>query len=127
MGYMKDILSWVKRGHGFLYASFVPLNPKGKAPLLDQVYSTENGGLASFFSTVFEVALSVGAIAAVLRLAYAGYVYMVSDMWTNKEHAKEIIRDTFLGLLLLISIYIILYQINPDILKLDFLSGLQKK
>jgi hypothetical protein len=109
-----------------LYAGgFVPLTPTGNAPIIEGIYRT--GNLADFFTTLFTTAISIGAIAAVLRLAYAGYMYMVSDMWTSKEHARGIIRDVFLGLLLLLAIWLILFQINPDILKLDILSGLKQK
>lgn len=83
----------------------------------------QSSNLAGFFNAAFTVALSAGAILAVLRLAYAGWLYMgAADMWGSKQHAKEVIRDAVLGLLLLIGIYIILYQINPNLLNLNILQ-----
>ena len=83
-------------------------------------------GLAGLFNAAFTIALSAGAILAVLRLAYAGWLYMgAADMWGSKQHAKDVIRDAILGLLLLIGIYIILYQINPNLLNLNILQTLQ--
>jgi hypothetical protein len=86
---------------------------------------TGSGALAGFFNAAFTIALSVGAILAVLRIAYAGWLYMSSDAFGKKSHAREVITDAVLGLLLLIGIYIILYQINPNLLNLNILQTIQ--
>ncbi|MDP3965295.1 MAG: hypothetical protein Q8Q13_00660 [bacterium] len=98
-------------------ASFCPLADV-KGSRLEALYSTDQN-LVTYLKTLFKMAISVGAIAAVLRLVYAGYIYMAGDVWTTKEKAKGIFRDVFLGLFLLLSIYIILSQINPNLLNLD--------
>ena len=112
---MKKFLSYVKRGGvGALFqTTFVPLAPAPASSKLGQLYGTTD--LSSFVSGLFAAALSIGAILAVLRLGYAGYQYMTTEAFGQKTHAKEIIGDTVLGLLLLISVWLILYQINPDI------------
>jgi hypothetical protein len=98
-------------------ARFIPLeNFEGSAKLSD-VYAS--GELSVFLNRLFLAAMSLGAVLAVLRLAWAGFQYMASDLWSSKEHAKEIIRETLLGLFLLLGIWLILGQINPDILKLN--------
>jgi hypothetical protein len=48
---------------------------------------------------------------------------MGSDIWSTKQHAKDVFRDAVVGLLLLLAIYLILYQINPDILSLSVLQS----
>ena len=100
---------------------FVPLECF-QGPRLEDIYNTTE--FAPFLQKLFVGAISLGAIIAVLRLAYAGFVYMGTDMWGQKEHAKEIIRDTLLGLFLLLAIWLILKQINPDILKLKITAEL---
>lgn len=104
-------------------AAFVPLAPitvRGGS-----LYGN-TGDLSTFLNNVFKFALTVGAIGAVLRLAYAGYLYMgQADMWSHKGQAKAIIGDVTLGLLLLLSIWLILYQINPDILTLNALKNIK--
>ena len=50
---------------------------------------------------------------------------MGTDLWTSKNDAKEIIKDAVLGLMLLLGMYIILYQINPDILELNALRNIK--
>lgn len=104
-------------------AKFCPLaNVQGSK--LETLYNS-NGSLADFVSNIFTMAISAGAILAVIRLSWAGYLYMTTDSWGSKGHAKEVIGDVVLGLLLLLGIYLILWQINPDILKLNFLNSLR--
>ena len=106
-------------------ADFVPLAETPGGSKLGQLYSS--GDFSNFINGLFKFAISLGAIGAVLRLAYAGYLYMgQSDMWSQKGAAKEIIKDVTLGLLLLLSIYLILFQINPDILTLKALRNIKE-
>src|SRR3989344_5051562 len=101
-------------------ANFVPLESfEGSAKLKDAYTTAGPTALRDFLNKVFVGAISLGAILAVLRLAWAGFTYMSSDLWSTKEHSKEIIQDTLLGLFLLLSIWLILTQINPQILKLE--------
>lgn len=105
--------------------TFVPLSDANFQEIFDVNPSGGAGDIASFINSAFKVALSVGAILAVLRIAYAGYLYMGTDMWHTKSHAKEILGDVVLGLLLLLGIYLILWQINPDLLRLDILRNIK--
>src|SRR3989344_3705742 len=103
---------------------FCPLAQTPPGSKLGQLYSTPD--LAAFINGLFKFGIAIGAILAVLRLAYAGYLYMgQSDMWSSKGRAREVIKDVTLGLLLLLSIYLILFQINPNILKLKALDVLK--
>jgi hypothetical protein len=106
--------------------AFVPLATIPSGPLA-QLYATPNNGdFSNFINSLFKFTLALGAIAAVLRIAYAGYLYMgQSDMWSHKGQAKTIIGDVTLGLLLLLGIWLILNQINPDIVKLNGIQQIQ--
>jgi len=95
---------------------FVPLACYDNTKL-SNLYSS--AGFPAYLNSLFTFAILIGGMLAVLRLAWAGYTYMTSDLWSNKEHAKEIIRETLLGLVLLLAIYLILQQINPDLLNLN--------
>lgn len=81
-----------------------------------------NSTLVDLFNGLFFAAIAIGAILAVLRLGYAGIMYMTSDVWGKKSHAKEIIQNAVLGVLLLLAVWLILFQINPDILSLKILQ-----
>jgi hypothetical protein len=73
----------------------------------------------------FMMALSIGAILAVLRLVYAGYLYTTSDIWENKGKAKEVIREAVVGLIMLLSVWLVLNTINPDLLNLNILRSVK--
>jgi hypothetical protein len=100
---------------------FVPLAPAPASSKLGQLNSSTS--LASFLSGLFTAAISLGGILAVLRLAYAGYLYMTSEAFGTKSHAKEVIGDAVLGLLLLLGVWLILKQINPQLLNLNILQS----
>ncbi|RJR12875.1 hypothetical protein C4585_02850 [Candidatus Parcubacteria bacterium] len=93
---------------------------------LETLYGTGDGNLVQFLNRLFGLALAVGGILAVFRIAWGGYLYMTTDLWSSKERAKETLRDTVLGLLLLIAVYTILNQINPGLLNLNVLETLEK-
>ena len=103
----------------YAQGGFVPLT---KDASFDKIFKTTSGSgtnLTDFVNGAFRAALSLGAILAVLRIAWAGYQYMTSDAWGEKSHAKEILGDVVIGMLLLLSIWLILTQINPQLLKLE--------
>lgn len=91
-----------------------------QSPFLSRLFNPDLT-LVQFFNTLFKTAIVVGAMLAVLRLGYAGFKYMTTDIVNQKQSAREIINQTVLGLLLLLAVWLILNQINPDILNLDAL------
>ncbi len=106
---------------------FVAITPPGQSSesLVSGLFGT-NGSLdlGAMLNTAFIVAINVGAILAMMRIMWAGWLYMGSaDMWSNKHHAKEVFQDAIIGLLLLLAVWIILNQINPDILNIGSLGG----
>lgn len=102
----------------------LPLGSVGaaqQAPFLARLFDPNTVSLAQFFNTLFKTAIVVGAMLAVLRLGYAGFVYMTTDVMSQKQSARSIISNAVLGLILLLAVWLILNQINPDILNLDAL------
>lgn len=84
---------------------------------------SEGSTLVGLFNGMFYAAIAIGAILAVLRLGYAGVIYMTTDVWHHKQSAREMISQALLGVLLLLAVWLILNQINPDILNLDILRS----
>lgn len=118
MAIQNAIKKLLKRGGGGLYAAFVPLSQGTESsPLLSGILRSES--LPQFLNGLFKFAIAIGAMLAVLQFARAGFMYMTSDVWSDKSHAKEILADTILGLFLLLAVWLILNTINPDILNLD--------
>ncbi len=103
-------------------ATFVPIKPPGSASndsLVSGLFGTGQMDIGTMLNVAFQVAINVGAILAMMRIMWAGWLYMGSaDMWSNKHHAKEVFQDALIGLLILLAIWIILNQINPDILNI---------
>lgn len=108
-----------------LYQAFVPLTSGfgnvDLAPFMTKAFG-QGATLGTFVNAMFQAALAIGAILAVLQIARAGFYYMGSDIWAKKEQGKQILRDAVLGLLLLLAIWLILNTINPQILNLDALK-----
>lgn len=93
------------------------------SPLLTRLFT--NTDLPTFFNTAFKSAIIIGAMLAVLRLGYAGFIYMTTDVWSSKQSATTIIQEAVLGLLLLLGVWLILNQINPNLLNLDILQSVR--
>lgn len=108
-------------------ANFVPLVQNSQGGGLTSYQTTGSGDLSGYINRLFIIALSVGAMLAVLRLVYAGYIYMVSGVgnFASMGKAKEIIGRVVFGLLLLLGIYLILYQINLKILELNITQNIK--
>lgn len=107
---------------------FQPIAPfSDNSSVLKEAYGKQEGGtgsgsadLAGYINKIFLLSLAIGSLLAVLRLVWAGYQYMASEMWTSRARAKEIIFETLLGLALLFATVLILRQINPQITSLTF-------
>jgi len=73
---------------------------------------------AGYLPGLFRLILALATGAAVLRLMFAGIMYMSTDAFSGKEEAKGMIEETLWGLLLAISAWVILNTINPDLVNL---------
>ena len=126
------MIDWFKKihvaGSGMLFQAttqFVPLAPMDaqQGSKLSGIYT--GGDLSAYISKLFVFALSVGAIIAVVRLMWAGYLYMGSELWTSKDKARGIFREVIFGILLLLAIYLILQKINPQLLNVTILNSIK--
>ncbi len=96
---------------------FVPLACYSGSTQFTNAFNS--GSLSSYFNSAFIIVLSVGGVLAVLRIVYAGYMYMGSaDMWSNKQKAREILGDVIIGVLMLYGTYLIFNTIDPNLLNL---------
>jgi len=75
-----------------------------------------------YFSRIFIFVLGIAAILAVVRITIGGIKYMTSSVAGSLEDAKEMIRQAIIGLILLLVSYLILNQINPDLLRIGLRS-----
>lgn len=103
----------------FAFAEFVPLAP---IPNLD---TTDGATLSDYLNSVFNFAISIGAILAVLMIVKGGFEYMTTEAVGQKGAARTSIQNAVLGLILLLMIVLILEVINPQLLNLDLFRNLE--
>lgn len=74
--------------------------------------------LPAFINSVYIFALSVVGIVVFVRLLYAGFrLLTAAGNASNISDAKEKIKNAIIGIILLFAAYLILYVINPDLVK----------
>lgn len=102
---------------------YVPLAP---IPGLTDAATANTENLAVFFNALYKFCIGAAVVLAVVQITRGGLMYMTSDVIPNKEHATSIIRNSIIGLILVLSPVLVFSIINPDILNLRIgLQGLQ--
>jgi hypothetical protein len=74
--------------------------------------------LATYISKLYDVALAIGGILAVLMIVVGGIYFSVSGAVDKQAEGKEMIISALFGLLLLLGSYVLLNTINPELVKL---------
>jgi hypothetical protein len=76
--------------------------------------------IGDYISAVYRYGLSVGGILAAIMLMAGGVLWLVSGGDASRVgQAKDLISGSVVGLIILFSAYLVLYQINPEITKLN--------
>ncbi len=79
--------------------------------------------IAQYINAVYRYAIGLGIVLAVVMLMYAGIRWMTSLGDSSQvSDAQSMVQNAVLGLILLMSVYTILYIINPDLIKLKSLQ-----
>jgi len=77
----------------------------------------------TYVSYIYKFGIGAIGICALLMITIGGYMYMASaGNNASMEKAKGVIYDAVVGLLLAMSSYLILYIINPDLVKIKRLE-----
>lgn len=79
--------------------------------------SSNGVGLGSFLSKLYNFGIGFAIALTILRIVYGGFLYATQEAITGKSKAKDIIRNAFIGLFLVLGSWLILNTISPDILK----------
>jgi hypothetical protein len=80
---------------------------------------------ADYVNNLYRAAITIAALLAVIRIIFAGFQYMLSDIVTQKTEARKSIKNALLGLLIVIGAVLILETINPNLIKITSLSNLK--
>lgn len=95
---------------------FVPIEP-----LPGVSYGGSREGLfAEYASNAFDISIGLAALLAVLMIVVGGIQYTVTAVSESaKKDAKDRIWGALWGLLIVLSAWLILNTINPDLVSLD--------
>lgn len=96
-------------------------------PLVTLPGATTVGQPVSFSTYVigiYDLAIATSFVLAIIMIVVGGLQYMTSSVVTSKEDAKKRIWGAIWGLFLIISSYLILYTINPDLVGFSLNTGL---
>ena len=73
-----------------------------------------------YILAIYKFGIWTVGISALLMITIGGFMYMTSAGNTSKSGgAKEIIKDALIGLVVALAAYLILYVINPDLIKIN--------
>ena len=78
--------------------------------------------IETYIKAGFNIFLGIASVIAIVQFAFGGLMYMMSEAVTSKEDAKKRMTSSVWGVLLILASYIILYQINPNILTTNIFS-----
>lgn len=89
---------------------------------LESIPGFEDSGsdLKSYIESVYKFGIWTVGIAAVLMITIGGFMYLTSAGNTSKmDVAKKVVTDAIIGLVVALGAYLILYVINPDLIKIN--------
>jgi hypothetical protein len=105
------------------HAEIAPYAPLVSIPGLT---NQKMASLPDYLNKVYYLIITIGALYGVVKIAFAGVKYSLSDVITSKESAKEDIKGVLLGLAILLIPFIVLRTINPELTRLDVFSSAPK-
>lgn len=87
---------------------------------------TETSGVTDFYtyvSAIYKFGIWAVGIVALFMLTFGGYTYITSaGNNSSMETAKKIITDAIVGVIMALTAYLLLYVINPDLVKMKKLT-----
>ena len=105
-------------GHGSLAVAantpdYVPL---AEVPGLISSDVANSSDLSTFFNNIYTFCIGISVVLAVIQIIRGGLSYMMTDVITEKTDSRKMITGAVVGLLLVLSPYLLLSVINPDII-----------
>lgn len=103
-------------------------NQVGDVCILESVPNlTENTrDLQGYLQNIFNFGVGLAAAIAVVQIVFGGFMYMTSNVPGVKGDGLKKVYGSLIGLILIGVSYLILQQINPNILNFDIITTIQK-
>ena len=100
------------------YNLLAPLpNPEGGE--LSNIDVSGDNALGQYLNIIIKLAIGLAAVLAVVMIVMGGIQYMTTELVSGKEDGKRRITNAVLGLLVALGAWLILFTINPDLLKTE--------
>lgn len=91
-----------------------------KYPTIPGIPSPQEGDIFGLVNYFFNLAIYIAGAIALVSLIIAGLRYLTSAGDSNKlKSAKQQITSAFLGIIILLSAYLMLWYINPELLTIE--------
>ncbi len=101
-------------------ASYHLLQPlKSPQGNLEDIPVSDPSAFGKYLNIMISIFIGLCAVLSVVMIVIGGIEYSTSELISSKEAGLEKIKGAILGLLLALGAYLILAQINPDLLNLD--------
>ncbi|MEK7461600.1 MAG: pilin [Patescibacteria group bacterium] len=97
----------------------IPLDGAASAP-------SQTTQAKPYIEGIFKLIIGLATGLAVVMIIFGGIKYMSTDAFTGKSDAKDTIRNAIWGLLLIIAAWLILYTINPQLVKFNLEIPIQE-
>lgn len=101
------------------HAQFVPFQ---YLPGLENVSELST---QQYIDALYVIAIVAASILVVFKLLWAGVQYMLSEVVTSKQKAKQDIQGALLGLLIILGAVTLLNTINPNLTNIDIFRNAQ--
>jgi len=109
-------------GYHFAFAQDIPTSYRFEVGIPGIVGKNQSLGIVGLPDLILKsvtMLYVVGAIIAFISLIVAGFQYITSQGNASKtKDAMDRVQKAFIGLLILLGAYAILYTINPDLVKI---------
>jgi len=86
---------------------------------------SDGRNFADLINALYIIAIALGSAFGILKIAFAGVKYSMSDVVSSKQSAKDDIKGVFFGLFILLTPFIILNTINPALLDLNIFGRIE--
>lgn len=102
-------------------AALKPTEYQLLAPIPGYIETTKEGKTTAgpYIEGIFILVIALAGGLAVLKIIFGGIKYMSTDAFSGKSEARGTIENAIWGLLLAISAWLILYTVNPNLVKFD--------
>ncbi len=102
-------------GAGGTYKLLAPIGtffPNGEVDV-------KGGGLSGYLQTLYKIGIAIATGLALIMIVVGGLQYVSTDSWSKSSEGRKRIVGAIEGLLIVLGSYLILQQVNPNLLRSD--------